>query len=80
MYVSNEEVLEIMEEILRSEEYVRFKEVDEEGFERIRERLVSNVSIMVLKWSKTIQDRLYNEVRSIASPLTSQPLSLVCTV
>lgn len=67
-YVSNEYAMNLMLSILNGEEkYLQLKSANESQFERIKEKLVSNISIIVLKWSKIIQDKLYNEVKNISS-------------
>ena len=66
--VSNEQVLLIMEQIIdESGEYNKLKEANEEQFMKIRQKLMLNVSIIVLKWYKIVQDRLFYEVKKLGA-------------
>jgi hypothetical protein len=66
--ISNEQVLLIMEQIIdESGEYNKLKEANEEQFTKIRQKLMLNVSIIVLKWYKIVQDRLFYEVKKLGA-------------
>lgn len=67
-YVTNEQAMQIMAQIIDSEEEcIRLKSINSSQFEKIRQKLVSNVSIVILKWYKILQDQLYNEVKNYAT-------------
>jgi hypothetical protein len=48
-------------------EYNRLREANEEQFVKIRQKLLSNVSIIVLKWYKILQDQLFHEVKKLGA-------------
>ena len=66
--ISNEQVLSIIEQIIDgSGEYNKLREANAEQFLKIRQKLMSNVSIIVLKWYKIVQDRLFHEVKKLGA-------------
>lgn len=60
-YITNSEIQSIILHILNSESRYREMRLRDEGqFERVKEKVLANTSVIVLKWYKTLQDQLYD--------------------